>query len=324
MPTLAQRTRDVGGTIVFSNVSPGASYTHDPDGNGHVYHRAGSFGFGRVALPEARQLKVTPDVAGDRAMTERFVGEALREERPAVAVLWMGEPDASQHLWPLGSAEHLAALQAADAHAGMVFAAVKRLRQAGDDVLLIATSDHGHQTVDGVIDIEAELVAAGLKHDAMSRDVISASNGTSALIYVDPDIQASRVGAIGDFLAGREWAGQVIPADQFSAIGQAPLHGLAFAVAMRATDEVNGFGIAGKSLVAKPHFGKPDRLGCGQHGGLGRYEQMPFLMCEGAGFTAATEDARPTSVVDVAPTVLRHLGLGFEGLDGRALQDEAG
>ncbi len=323
VPTLAERTKEIGGAIVFANVSPGASYTHDPDGHGYVYHRAGSFGPGRVPVADDRQLKATPDVAGDRMMTERFISEALVEQRPAVAVLWMGEPDATQHLNPLGSPQHIAGLRAADHHAGMVIAAVERLREAGEDVLLIATSDHGHQTVSGVIDIEAELVAAGLKQHAESADVISASNGTSALIYVDPELAPSRTSSIHDFLHGREWAGQVIAADALSSVGQAPANGLAFAVSMRATDDVNEFGVAGTSLVAKPHFGKPDRFGCGQHGGLGAQEQAPFLMCVGQGFAPGI-DERPTSVVDVAPTVLRHLGLECDGLDGRALQEGVG
>ena len=35
--------------------------------------------------------------------------------------------------------------------------------RAVDDVLLIVGSDHGHETVSGVVDIEAELIAAGIK-----------------------------------------------------------------------------------------------------------------------------------------------------------------
>ena len=65
MPTLAERLADSGGTIVFNNVSPGAAYMHDPDGHGFVYHRAGSFGPGRVPIEGQGALDVTPDVAGD-------------------------------------------------------------------------------------------------------------------------------------------------------------------------------------------------------------------------------------------------------------------
>jgi hypothetical protein len=38
-PTLAERLAPHGGMILFSNVSPGAAYAHDPDGYGFVYHR---------------------------------------------------------------------------------------------------------------------------------------------------------------------------------------------------------------------------------------------------------------------------------------------
>lgn len=152
-PTLAQRLAPHGGVIVYNNVSPGAAYAHDPDGYGHVYHRAGSFGPGRVA---AHPLNVTLDAAGDRTMTERFIADALGSRRPALAVLWLGEPDHIQHNAPLGSPEHIAVLREADRNAGMVIDAVARLRAVGDDILLLIGSDHGHETVSGVVDIEAE------------------------------------------------------------------------------------------------------------------------------------------------------------------------
>jgi hypothetical protein len=57
----------------------------------------------------------------------------------------------------------------------------------------------------------------------------------------------------------------------------------------------------------------------GQHGGFGRYEQAPFLLALGTGF-ARGEHAGPTSIVDIAPSVLRHLSLSVEGMDGRPLQ----
>ena len=160
VPTLAERLAPHGGAIVYNNVSPGAAYAHDPDGHGHVYHRAGSFAPGRVALDP---LPVELDAAGDRAMTERFIADALGERRPALAVLWLGEPDHIQHNTVLGSPEHLAVLREADRHAAMAIEAVDRRRAAGDDVLLIVGSDHGHETVSGVVDIEAALIAGGLK-----------------------------------------------------------------------------------------------------------------------------------------------------------------
>jgi arylsulfatase A-like enzyme len=319
VPTLAERLRDHGGAVIFSNVSPGAAYAHDPDGHGHVYHRAGSFGPGRIPVEACDQLNVTLDASGDRQMTERFVDDVVDRGRPALGVLWLGEPDHIQHEMPLGSPEHRAVLAAADAHAGLVIDAVARSRAAGDDVLLFVGSDHGHQTVSGVIDVEAELVSAGLKAGAASGDVVAASNGTSVLLYLHPD-HRERETSIRTFLETRDWAGQVFGADQLAAIGQAAEACLTFAVSMRAGSEPNAFGIPGSSLAAKPAQGKPDRLGCGQHGGLGHYEQMPFMMISGAGFAPGAVRDTPTCVIDIAPTILAHLDLPWSGVDGRPLQ----
>src|SRR5262245_25230554 len=65
VPTLAERLAPLGGMILFSNVSPGAAYAHDPDGHGHVYHRAGSFGPGRNRLEGAQALAVAQSAAGE-------------------------------------------------------------------------------------------------------------------------------------------------------------------------------------------------------------------------------------------------------------------
>jgi hypothetical protein len=319
-PTLAERLAPCGGMILFNNVSPGAAMAHDPDGFGHVYHRAVSVGPGGVPVPDP--LRVTLDAAGDRAMTERFVAEVLHQRRPALAVLWCGEPDHIQHNAPLGSPEHLAVLREADRNAGLVLEAIERERDAGDDILVIVGSDHGHETVSGVIDVEAELIASGLKQDAESTDVLAMANGTSTLIYLHSDHETRR-GDLEDFLRAQPWAGTVVAGDALGEIGQAAWNGLAFAVSMAADQSANPFGVPGRSLVAKPRWDKPDRLGHGQHGGLGRFEQAPFLMIDGPGFAAGAVTLTPAHIVDLAPTILRHLRVPAPGLDGRALQGQA-
>jgi arylsulfatase A-like enzyme len=319
VPTLAERVKDRGGAITLSNASPGAAYVHDPDGYGFLYNHAGSFGPERIPVPDADELRSTSDLAGDRVAARRFVTEILMERRPALALLWLHEPDKTQHAAPLGSPEHLAVLRGTDEHVGWVIDAVDRLREAGDDVVLVAGSDHGHQTVVGVVDVEAELIKAGLKAGPESGDVISASNGTAALVYVHPD-RSERLPELHEFLVQSGWAGRVIPADALDEVGQAPRHGLAFAVSLRAGDGGNEYGVPGTSLAAKPREGKPDRFGFGQHGGLARYEQAPYLMIDGPGFDGGATRLEPTSLIDIAPTVLRHLDLPSAGMDGRPLQ----
>jgi predicted AlkP superfamily pyrophosphatase or phosphodiesterase len=319
VPTLAERVAPHGGMILFSNVSPGAAYAHDPDGHGHVYHRAGSFAPGRKRIEGAQALDIAQDAAGERRMTERFVGEVLVERKPALAILWMGEPDATQHARPLASPEHLAVLRQADSNTARVVEAVDRLRDRGEEVLLIVCSDHGHQTVSRIVDIEAELLAAGLKESRESDDVVTPTSGTSTLVYVHPD-HAHKIDAIGAFLASRDWIDKVVPPAELASVGQAPHHGLAFAISLKSDEEPNAFGVRGHSYESKPVAGKATHLGCGQHGGLAKYEQMPFLMIDGDGFTAGATSAVSTSPIDLAPTILAHLRLPADGMDGRALQ----
>ncbi|MGY4304174.1 arylsulfatase A-like enzyme [Bradyrhizobium sp. USDA 4369] len=322
VPTLAERVKTVGGQIVFSNVSPGAAYAHDPDGHGFVYHRAGSFGPGRIEVQADDRLDVTLDSRGDGRMTARFIDEVVMTRCPAVGILWLGEPDHIQHNAPLGSPEHLAVLAEADRQAAMVITAVEKQRDQGEDILLLIGSDHGHQTVDGIIDIDAGLIGAGLKDNHGSDEILAVSNGTSALIYVDPE-RGPALSRVRSFLDSSDWAGQIFGPEELGRIGQAHSSGLAFAVSMRSTDDPNPFGIKGSSLAAKPAIGKPDRLGCGQHGGLGIYEQAPFLMAWGAGFHPGRTRKTPAHVIDLAPTVLSHLGLACTGMDGQALQAAA-
>jgi len=319
VPTLAERVKYIGGAIIFSNVSPGAAYAHDPDGHGFVYHRAGSFGPGRVLVADRDHLDITLDPVGDRKMTVRFIDEVLTVRRPAVGVLWLGEPDHIQHEVSLGSPEHLAVVAQADLHAGLLIEAVDQLRSAGEDVLLLIGSDHGHQTVTGIVDIDAELVSAGLKASLDSDEIMSVSNGTAALVYVHPR-HASAIPRVRAFLEVSEWAEQIFGPEDLGIVGQAPVSALAFAVSLRSSNAPNSFGIPGSSLAAKPALGKADRLGCGQHGGLGAYEQAPFLFASGRGFTSGVSQQTPARVIDIAPTTLTHLGLDPLGMDGQALQ----
>jgi arylsulfatase A-like enzyme len=315
VPTLTERLASHGGVIVYNNVSPGAAYMHDPDGYGHVYHRTGSFAPSHVALDP---LNVALDAAGDRAMTQQFIADVFSARQPALSVLWLGEPDHIQHNAPLGSPEHLAVLREADRNAGLVMDAVDRRRADGDDTLLIVGSDHGHETVSGVVDIEAELIAAGIKAAPDSNDMIAVSSGNASLIYLHPGAEPQR-DRLGDFLASQDWAGHVIDAANLAKVGQAPHNGLAFAVSLKADTSENEFGVPGRSLAAKPRWDKPDRLGCGQHGGLAQFEQSPLLMVEGSGFVGVTR-LDPAHVIDLAPTIVQHLGIDAAGMDGSPLQ----
>ena len=88
---------------------------------------------------------------------------------------------------------------------------------------------------------------------------------------------------------------------------------------MRSDNDLNDFGVPGRSLAAKPRWDKPDRLGCGQHGGLGKWEQSPVLMIDSPRLTASGQRMNDVRIVDLAPTILRHLQVPVGAMDGVAI-----
>ncbi len=317
VPTLAERLQREG-ALIMSNVSPGAAYFHDPDGFGFIYHRAGSYGPGGHALPAGEQLAIALGAEGDATMTERFCAALLAPRPPAIAVLWLSEPDHTGHASQLGSPAHRRAIAAADRCVARVLETVTRHERGGDEILTIICSDHGMETTSRTVDVTAALVAAGLKSGPDSCDVVVAPNGTAAVIYVAATAR-NRVAALRDFIAMQDWRGTVFSGTELAAIGLPADEAIGLAVSLRGSARANAFGVAGEAdIVADPESVK-DYSGFGQHGGLGAHEQSPFLFLRGGGFTTRRRTVAPASLIDLAPTVLRHLGKGWDGLDGKPL-----
>lgn len=315
-PTLAQRLAGHGGSVVMSNVSPGAAYLQDPEGFGHVYHRSGSYGPGRVPLADG--MDVATGIAGDAAMTERFCREALRERAPRLAVLWLSEPDHTAHRVPLGSPAHREAIAAADRCVQQVRETIASLDPGGQRILLVACSDHGMQTVHRQIDLVACLVAAGFKQGPESSDVVVAPNGTAALLYFS-EAARDRIAAVAHWLRAQDFCGQVLTGAALAEVGL-PMDGpLGLALTMRWDDSANPFGVSGRSDTVLSPFSSESRPGCAQHGGLGAQEQAPFLYLHGGGFAPGVRRAA-ASLIDIAPTVLSHLGVFATGMQGRVLR----
>jgi arylsulfatase A-like enzyme len=317
-PTLAERVSRAGGTAVaISNVSPGAAYFLDPDGFGWVYNPAGSFGPGRRPLPAEEGLNVTKGAAGDDTATERFCREVLREWAPALAILWLSEPDYTGHHTPLGSPAHRLAIASADNNVRRVADTVTDLDPSGEDILLIVGSDHGMETVEETIDLDGLLVKAGLKRSPTSSDVVVAPNGTAALLYF-ADPAGPLVEQVARFLETQEWVGRSFIGPTLAEAGLPTHSALQIALTLKPDERTNPHGVPGHSHIVRDSLEPKDSTGFGQHGGLGRNEQRPFLFISGAGFAPGTRRER-SSLIDIAPTVLRHLALPATGIDGQAL-----
>jgi arylsulfatase A-like enzyme len=322
VPTLAERLRwhnEV--SIVCSNVSPGAAYFQDPDGHGYIYHSAGSYGPGAAEIDDPASAALKKGIAGDRTMTDRFCAEIVAERAPALALMWLSEPDYTGHHSPLGSPQHREAIAAADRCVRQVFETVRRLDPASEDILFMTGSDHGMETISEAIDVTGVLVAAGIKEAPDSRDVVVAPQGTSATIFFS-DAARSRAASTAEFLTRENWAGRVVTGAALAEVGLPTDTSLQVAVAMATDHRVNPHGIVGYGAIVFNPDDSESKIGFGQHGGLGANEQRPFLIAEGGGFGQRVE-TRPTSLIDIAPTVLRHLRMDHDDTDGQALPQSA-
>lgn len=313
VPALAERVADAGGFIAFSNVSPGAAYFLDPEHFGHVYHRAGSYAPGGRPLDP---LQASHDSAGDWAMTQRFCAEVLCERQPAVALLWLTDPDHTLHGVPLGSSAHAEALAGAGRCVREVFRTVERLREQGEEILLMIGSDHGQETIGDWVSIEDWLTARGLGDPLAAGDIAVAGQGTAALLYAT-DRGRSALRDVLDDMRREPWSDGVVVGEALSAHGFAALGGVVAAVNMARRPDANPNGVPGRRWVAAEP-GKTVPVGSGQHGGWGPDETRPFLMVNDGGRTTGVRE-RPSNLVDIAPTMIRFLGLPTDGFDGAPL-----
>jgi hypothetical protein len=191
------------------------------------------------------------------------------------------------------------------------------LDPTGENILFVVGSDHGMETVAQTIDLDGLLIEAGLKCAATSSEVVVAPNGTSALLYfADPD--GPLVGEVARFLVTQDWVGRSFIGPDLAAVGLPAASPMQIAVTLRPDARTNPHGVPGHSHVVRDPQEPKNNTGFGQHGGLGKNEQSPFLFISGAGFAPGIRHAR-SSLIDIAPTVLRHLGLPTTAMDGRAL-----
>jgi len=321
VPTLAQRLQPQRATAIYSNVSPGAAYFFDPERCGYVFHRTGSYAPGGKALSGEDGLAIAPGAAGDEHMTTRFCEHLLADDRLALAVLWLSEPDASGHAQCLGNARHHVAIRGADACVARVFEAAERLRERGEDVLLMVGSDHGMVTITDQVDIGRALIEAGFKAGPDSRDIVVAPNGTAAVLGFDDAYPHG--GALLDWLTRQPWVGELAAGGELAGWGMPDSPASRIAISLAGDDAHNAEGLPGTAWYAVDPAEDKNYIGQGQHGGRHPRERHPFLIVQGGDFAPAAQITRTVSLVDYAPTILRHLGMPAQGMQGRPLQQAA-
>lgn len=280
-------------------------------------------------FPPENGSKTNCDVWTTRSLTELI----WKKDVPPFSLLWLAEPDNTQHQTGVGSAESLAAIRNSDYALSRVIAELKA-KGVYDSTDVIVVSDHGFSTISKEVDLVAELHRAGFKAvreftaPPAKGDVLVVGLGGSALIYVAGH-ERKTITDLVKFLQAQDFAGPIFTARALegtfplgnSMIGSA--HAADIVFSLRWTSETNLNGAPG-CLISESQ-GSNLSLGSGQkatHASLSPFDLHNTLVAAGPDFRQGYRDETPSGNVDVAPTVLKILGVTpLQPMDGRVLSE---
>jgi arylsulfatase A-like enzyme len=271
--------------------------------------------------------KTTPLARRIDAWTTRALIYGLwKQSVPKYTLLWLSEPDASQHQAGAGSENAVVGLETVDQNLAMV---IKALKEKGvfDHTDLLVVSDHGFSTVDRGPDVikslqRANFVAGKQFENPETGDIMVVSLGGSTLFYVfDHDEQTIR--RLVEFLQGSDFAGvifSVIPVEGTFPLSRVRLDSGKTApdvvLSMRWTSDRNDWGAPGMVTAAD------GKRGHGSHASLSRFDLHNTLIATGPDFKKGFVSEMPSGNVDLAPTVLALVGVPpTVPMDGRVLTE---
>jgi arylsulfatase A-like enzyme len=256
-----------------------------------------------------------------RALTEIM----WRDGVPAFSLLWLSEPDQIQHDTSPGSEASLAAIRVSDRNLALVLDALAR-KDARKNTDIFVVSDHGFSTIERAIDFPAELRKAGFdattafKETPKRGQIMVVGNGGTILFYVidhDRDV----TGRLIEWLQHSDFAGVIFARDKFEGtfsletVRANTTEAPDVLVALRWNSKPNRFGVPGQIVTDSAR-----KSGEGSHASLSEFDVHNTLIAAGPDFRERFTTRLPSANVDIAPTVLRILGLdASQKFDGRVL-----
>ncbi|MGA8948414.1 MAG: alkaline phosphatase family protein, partial [Pseudolabrys sp.] len=283
----------------------------------------------------------------DAWTTKAMIDCFWKDGVPALSVLWLGEPDLTQHESAPGAPAALAAIKSADENLAAVLSALdQRDARGSTDVFIV--SDHGFSTIKRSVDLRRILNDAGFtakieelriakdgnqsaggirdktefNDQPKPGDIMLAANGGSVLFYVVGH-DKKLIRRLVEFLQQSDFAGVIFTKEPMEGTfgltqaliqrGDAPDVVMAF----RWTDLQNQFGVTGEIDADWQRA-----AGKGTHATLSRFDMHNTLIAAGPDFKRGQTDDLPTGNVDLVPTILQILGIKVpHQMDGRILSE---
>ncbi len=259
----------------------------------------------------------SPNTQRNRRAVDAYLQIGLDQVRPDVTLMWLSDPDHTQHEQGVGAPATLEAIRQVDAEIGRIVA-VLAARGLQDQVNIFVTSDHGFSTHTGQLGL-AEL----LKAEVAAGSVFIVEGA----IYVK-NRDAEKIRQLVARLQATDWVGAIFtrPGQPGQPEGSVP-GTLAFdlahwshpraadiLVAPNWTDEANQYGYRGTST-------EKDEEPAG-HGNSSPYDVHNTLIAAGPDIKSGVVSDVPSGNVDFAPTLCFLNGIQPpDSMDGRVLKE---
>ena len=268
-----------------------------------------------------------PNTEQDAWTAKALTGTLWKDGPPKFSVLWMSDPDFTQHKFGPASPQAHRALAGLDGVLGTVLAALDAGQwRASTDIFVV--SDHGFSTIGHQVNTVEQLTATGFTAAAKFKeapkpgDVVVDGLGGAVFLYVvghDPET----IRRLVDFYQRNEATGVIFTRSPLpGTFGLGELHvdspdAPDVLVSLRWNDEKNARGLPGMI------YADGERVpGQGTHGTLSRFDMHNTLIASGPDFRSGFRDELPSSNADLAPTVAHLLGLPHPPpMDGRILTE---
>jgi arylsulfatase A-like enzyme len=340
-PTIAEILQAAGLKTAIAGTKP-VVLLHDRRERPEDY-RAGVLVFEGKAIPPSLQTTLNgllgkfpaaedsksllPNEQRDEWTTRALIGPLWSNGVPAFSLLWLSEPDFSQHPSSPGAPKALAALESCDRKLAEVFTELER-RKLRDKTDVFVVSDHGFSTIERGVDICAELQKAGFQaqrnftNPPQPGQILIDGLGSLVFLYVvghDSNI----VDKLVEFLQKQDFTGVIFTRKKVPGaftLDEGKLD------SPEAPDVVLSFHwSAAKSKLGVPGLLTVDGTSSSQggaHGSLGQYDLHNILVGGGPDLKQGYADSLPTGNTDLAPTILWLLGEKTkEPMDGRVLSE---
>src|ERR1043165_5267550 len=337
VPTLAEILHEAGYRTIVAGTKPVAllhdrsnqrSAPGDVDSvmfyNGHTIPRTVLAGIVEANDKKDFPTNTTPNTARDAWTTKGLTEVLWKNGLPKYTVLWLSDPDASQHATSPGSETSLGGIESSDNNLASVLKTLEE-RNLRDKTDVMVVSDHGFSTIQRVADVaeilkKAKFTAGKKLNDAVRGDVVVVGLGGSVMLYVIGHEEAVTRRLVR-FLQGSDFAGVIfsrLPIEGTFPLEQVRLNTTNTSpdvvVSLRWSEEKNQYGAPG--LIVS----EGGKKGEGTHASLSRFDMRNTLVASGPDFRRGYIDELPSGNADVVPTILWLLGVKpARAMDGRIL-----